>query len=395
MIILNPYQNKVLMPVPMAQWRPASRALPKDQFGRPDETKFRISGKLDDGYIKFRLWFDDRDAADAFMWDLAVWQIDGTPFPQENWHLPIDWYGEPELVPGLQLEFLTQVFLSTGAGSGNQTYTVPADWNNASNNVQTIGGAGSGGIVANNSGGAASTGGGGGAWNSNDNITLSGTADYNIGTGGVQNSHTFSNSGFTGNAGSDVWFNGITLGASSVGSKGGNAGNFGTGTASSASGGLASGGVGTGNDGGGSGSVSITSNRACTGGGGAAGPNGAGGTSANSNTVGTASSGGNGDNGSGGVGSAGLTTGSTSAGGDGAEWDATHGSGGGSGAFASGGTGTSSGLGGNYGAASGGASQATSSTHTLTAKAGAQGIIYINYIPALGAVWTNLAMMGM
>jgi hypothetical protein len=57
------------------------------------------------------------------------------------------------------------------------TWTVPADWNNANNTIEVIGGGGGGGA---NSTGDVGTGGGGGGYAKVTNKTLSGTVGFNI-----------------------------------------------------------------------------------------------------------------------------------------------------------------------------------------------------------------------
>ena len=112
----------------------------------------------------------------------------------------------------------TKIFLTSGT-----SWTVPGDWNPGSNTIECIGG-GAGG--KSNGGG----GGGGGAYSKVSNLSLTGSVTYQIGDGGGVNV-----------AGSDTWFNGASLAASSVGAKGGS---LGIATAGGV-GGLASAGTGT------------------------------------------------------------------------------------------------------------------------------------------------------
>lgn len=186
--------------------------------------------------------------------------------------------------------YLTIVtFLTTGPGS-NQTFNVPANWNNANNIVETIGGGGGGGAAGTSSG----RGGGGGAYARSNNVSLTpgGTATYQIGVGGTGGA----TSGANGTAGGDTWFNSTTLAGSSCGSKGGGAGG-GNGGASGSGGAGASGTGTTTNSSGGS-----ASNTAGSGGGGAAGPNGVGGASGTGNVGGATGGSGGGGNGGGSVG---------------------------------------------------------------------------------------------
>lgn len=193
-----------------------------------------------------------------------------------------------------------------GITSGT-SWTVPADWNNASNTIETIGGGGGGGAggvdgsIAGGSGG----GGGGGAYSKITNLTLtpSGSVTIQVGTAGA-----------VATAGGDTWFNGANLAASSVGSKGGGAGTSASGATggTAGAGGLASSGIGTVKTNGGAGGAGVTSVGSGTrgaGGGGAGGPNGAGaaGADGGNNSRGPGGGGGanNGTAGSIGVGNAG------------------------------------------------------------------------------------------
>lgn len=335
---------RVLPPVADREWRTPSQAQPKDAAGNENRTRFRLTARLHDGHVAWRGWFDDRDDADAFLWALAAGTLH---IERELWRLPAPWW-HPDLGEGLAYNFATVSFLTSPTGS-NQTYNVPSDWNSSNNTVEVIG-AGGGGAKSNTSGGAAG-GGGGGAYSKQTNISLTpgGTATYRIGSGGaVQTS-----SGTAGNAGGDTWFNGATLGASSVGAKGGGGG------PGTSNGGAASSGVGSVKySGGGGGARSLSGSGGGTGGGGAAGLNG------NGNTAGAGETdpGGSGDAGFGGAGGNYNST----VGGNGTEWT-THGSGGGGGAFRAGG---------NYGGGGGGASSGG------TSGAGRAGLIVITYTPA-------------
>ena len=102
------------------------------------------------------------------------------------------------------------VFLTTGT-----TWTVPSDWNSASNTIECIGGGG-GATSANSSN--VGTGGEGGHYAKSQNITLTPLATVNIaiGTGGT--------GGSSPTAGGSTWFNGTTLATSSCGALGGAAG---------------------------------------------------------------------------------------------------------------------------------------------------------------------------
>ena len=97
--------------------------------------------------------------------------------------------------------------LTTGPGTLNQTFNVPADWNSASNSISCIGAGGDGrvGVTSSSAGG----GGGGGAYSTITNLTLtpSGTATYTIGA------HATTSAGNTANA---TYFNGTTAAGASV-----------------------------------------------------------------------------------------------------------------------------------------------------------------------------------
>lgn len=309
---------------------------------------------------------------------------------------------------------MTQVFIL----QGTTTWSVPSDWNPANNTIECFG-AGGGGQTA--SGTNAGSGGGGGGYSKVTNLAgLSGTITVQVGAGGT-----------AGNAGTDTWFNGASLAASSVGAKAGLAGSNGTG-------GLGgerpsnTGGVGTTKNLGGTGGATTTAANGASGGGGAAGPNGngsaggsasgfnggagGGGNGGGSTTAGVAPTGNNGANGGvaqdGTAGGLGATTtgasgaggshgsgggggavntppaqdGSGGAGGAGIDIDASHGGGGGGGGGAGNGGGAfteqagNGGAGGNYGGGGGGSGFAASNGAGGT---GGNGLIVITYTPAV------------
>ena len=289
-----------------------------------------------------------------------------------------------------------RIFLTSGT-----SWTVPNDWNSASNTIEVIGGGGSVGVAGN-----AGQGAGGGGYSKKTNATLSAGASitYAVGAGGGG-----------GGGGGDTYLcnsssncGSISDTAVIVGAKGGT----GTGSnGSGAAGGAAGSGVGDVKySGGNGGSNSNCCSNGGAGGGGAAGPNGAGwnggaesanaafgggggGADAGSGAAGSAdsgSSGGNGgagptgtsggtgvgsgtgnpgSNGSGG-GGAGGSGNVGGAGGNGTEWDGVAGSGGGGGG--SGGA-ANGGNGGLYGGAGGGG----------RGGSGGQGIVVITYTPGI------------
>jgi hypothetical protein len=313
---------------------------------------------------------------------------------------------------------MTTVFLTT---TGSGTWTVPSDWNNASNSIEVIGAGGGG--AGGNWGGA----GGGGAYSKiiNLSLTVGASITIQVGVGGAGATTV----GGTASAGGDTWFNGASLGVSSVGAKGGSgadaAGNGGTGGASAS-------GVGTTKFSGGDGG-------ACPGfggggGGGAAGPSGAGaaggsssgnggsggggasggvaatgtannanpGTAGGNNSLGagggagsssTSSNGADGTAGGGGGGGAGNAAGTSTsaggAGGPGTDWDSTHGAGGGAGGSGRATTGTAPA--GSTGGLYGGGGSGAGATTGAPGGSGAQGIIVIQYTPAGGTTVTATA----
>jgi hypothetical protein len=310
------------------------------------------------------------------------------------------------------------VFLTTGT-----SWTVPADWNNASNTIECIG-AGGGGVDGTVAVVGAGGGGGGGAYSKIANLTLTpGSAiTVQVGTGGTRAA-----SGGTAGAGGDTYFNGASLAASSVGAKGGAGANGTTGGA----GGNAAIGVGTTKSSGGNGADGGAGRNGGPGGGGAAGPNGvgaigsvstsgefgggggggngggsAGATGAAGDTgnmggnnsggagggaggaaqsAGAAGIGGGGGGGGGGNGAGGGVGGAGGAGGAGTEFGPSHGSGGGGGGGGGDQTGVMStggngGAGGLYGGGGGGGAFVGAGTAGQGGN-GAQGLIFITYKP--------------
>lgn len=279
MLILRPYQPRVLLPVPMSQWRAPSQAEWKDQFGNPGiRTRFRVDGLLDDGHRLWREWFEDRDEFDDFLWRLPR-------------------------IPGVRYEFATVTDLTTTGSL--LSFTSPADWNDAANTIEVLGGGGSGrGLSSNNNG----TGGGGAGKSAIANLTFATpgttTASYQVGAGGAAASGGS-------NAGGDSWFNGATLGVSSVGSKGGSGGASGTGATNGGAGGAAGSGVGTTKYSGGRGGNISSTGFAATGGGSAAADNANGNNGTDISVNNTSSDGGADPTGLGGAGGRGGGTGLT------------------------------------------------------------------------------------
>ena len=177
MIILRPYETKILIPIPMVQWREPSQFVKRDQLGNPELiTRFILNAKTHDGVILWSGIFKSRDDFDAFLFSLGSGKIN-----QEKalWNLPTpNW---PELDTGLVYEFLTQVSITQSAGSAS-TYTVPNDYNSNSNGWEGLGAGGSGTVATGFQGGY---GGASGCFAAQKNIDLSRGVSTNIHVGGV------------------------------------------------------------------------------------------------------------------------------------------------------------------------------------------------------------------
>jgi len=404
----------------LREYAPSQR---KTLFGEANKTRFKITATLNDGYVVWRGWFDDRDDADAFLFaqatgslinDRGLWDLPNDTWTPQHDFINVGW--RPEFYPDISYEFATQRFL-TSTSASNQTDTVPSDWNSSNNTIEVIA-SGAGGIPADGTYGGG-VGGGGGGYSKATNVSLTpgGSVTFFLQAGGA-----------TSTSGSNCWYNGATIGASSVGATGGSAGTQSTGAGGA--GGTVS--VGSGYSGGAGGTRPSTPNGG-TGGGGAGGPGGtgaAGGASANAggggggngggsagsaastNTGGAggnaASTDGNGTGGAagtstvagqnggagagGGAGSSNTTGGKDAGNGTaGTYWDSTHGAsggggGGGGGASVSGNAGTAG-----YGGGGGGAGWGGSSG---TAAAGGQGLIAITYSPFFNLKF-NMPNLGM
>lgn len=385
-------RGKVLLPQRKREWQQSSQRAAI--YGIASITRWEVKAKHPDGSLFWCGFFYDREEVDAFLHALILGTLVHQP---PLWRSPVpEWHPDMFRIP-LIYECTTVSFLTSPTGS-NQTFNVPSDWNNANNNVSTIGAGGTARVA-----GAGSGGGGGGAFSRQTPVTLTpgGTTTYQIGA---------STNVATVNGG-DTWFAGTTLAGSQVGAKGGNS----TNGTSGASGGAAASGVGGTKNSGGAGGNGGTGGGS-GGGGGAAGPNGTGGAGGlNSNggggggggngggtaggtgtaccctttgtggnggnnslgagggTGGVGTDGGNGSNGGGGGGGGGVTApaneGDGGNGGNGVEWT-THGSGGGGG-----GNGLANSTGGSpgiYGGASGGGSNGS-------VKTSGQGVIRVEY----------------
>jgi hypothetical protein len=372
--------GRLLMPMARREWIASSQRPSFEPLAHGTLTRYKLTARLHDGHPAWVGWFDDREDADAFLFSAASGTL---LYERELWDLPSP-HWRPGMGEELAYEFATLVFLTAPTGS-TQTYTSPIDWNNLNNSISTIGGGASGAT----NGATAASGGGGAAFNKTTNFSFATpgttTATYQIAASAAGVSGTAD-----GTAGNSSWFNGTTLGGSTVGSVGGSQGlsNAGPGGA----GGVGSSGKGSSNNNGGTGgTVSAGSTSCASGAGGAAGPNGNGSNGVNNSTANSSTAGGNGGASGGGAGSAGGGA-SSSAGGNGTEFDASHGSGGGSGGTQTAGSVTTAGAGGNYGG--GGGAATTASGASRTSGVGQQGIVHLNYTPVVTRQF-NLAMRGM
>lgn len=378
MLILRPYETKVLMPLARRLWMPPSLSLPRDQLGNTDTKFHTITARDETGRVRWKGRFYDYEDADAFVHAVIASAEMGVPVPRELWDLPTPaWH--PDIWPWLSYEFASTRITTSSAGS-NQTLTSDATWNNSNNTVDCYGAGASGGSKTGSN--ATSTGGGGGLFSRISNFSYATpgttTAVVRVGAGG-----TGVVSGSNGNAGGNTWYNasadpGVGTDNSKCSAQGGQGGN------QAASGALA-GGLGgasasswgqTKNAGGAGGAVGASVSSGTTGAGGAAGPNGAGtaGADSTASSFNVQSAGGSGDAGSGGAGGAA----GSNAGSNGTEVDASHGSGGGGGGAAISTGPITGGAGGNYGGGGGGAK---TTSNTPTSGAGIQGMIVETWTP--------------
>jgi len=264
-----------------------------------------------------------------------------------------------------------QLVLTVTFFTASTTWTVPTDWNNASNQIECIG-PGATGAQTGGGSGIGADGAGGGAYASSSNLTYTAGNNITVTLGAIGDA-TANVDALT------TWVNNNANSAVAVLA----AGPLCRTGANPRVAGLASGSTGTTKFDGGTGGTGSTSN-AGGGGGGAAGQHGAGANAGNA-SGGTSGAGGNGDAGSGGAGGAATGFGAGNPGSSGTNFDATHGSGGGgSGA----GGGFSGGNGGNYGAGGGGGGAGSA------AGTGVKGLIRISYTPAVVAGF-NMPMLGM
>ena len=406
MIILSSEPKaKLLVPQRRLEWdQPSAHG-----YNIPNQTRFRLTARLNDGAIIWRGWFDDREDADQFLWSLLRGEI---IYDRDIWRLPNpQWH--PDFGPDLTYDFAIVTFL-TVAGS-NRTYTKPTDWNNANNLVECVGGGGngySGQGVAYGGGG-----GGGGAYSATPNLTLAGNTNYWCGNYAEGSYFGYSGTNWNssqiyadpGLSSTQVWYGGPGGLASNCRGTVKRDGGYSQNCYYGASGG---GGAAGPNGSGGLGGFSVDGYASSGGGGGGANggnhgnPGGQGlvGGKGGNNRLGSGGGDGgiNGTNGGGGGGGAGYGYGQAAVhagagGGNDQCWDATHGCGGGSGGGGDGGdsTGIVGGYGyagGNYGGGGGGGG---AGTYSGSSGVGAQGIIVVTYTPVSTVSGFNMPMLGM
>ena len=117
MIILpdtNIPSTRILMPVHDREWREPSLAQPKDQFGNQNQTRFILTARLSDGFVKWRGYFESRDDADAFLYSLVCGNLH---YEKALWKLPTP-HWSPCIDEGVVYDqLLVEVFLTTPTGS--------------------------------------------------------------------------------------------------------------------------------------------------------------------------------------------------------------------------------------------------------------------------------------
>lgn len=338
----------------------------------------------------FRHFVDDPEDFED-LWRQVTGQMPGLPdLPRPSWIPALEDY------PGLIYAADTITFLTT---TGSGSYSRPADWDDANNHIEGIGG-----------GGRYSDGAGYARVN---NQTLSSSTSYNVAAGLSTSTSpsllagentTFSSltaaggSSATPNAG-DVTHGGGTAGADgSVANWGAPGGPGGPTTAGS------NGGSGTASDypsagGGAANSTHNGSNATSTdGGNGGANRNNTGAGTGGSSGSHPGTAGTDGAGGGGGYGAAGVSTSGVGGdGGPGTEWDGSHGAGG-SGGSAGGQTSGTQGAGGNgalYGGSAGhGAFNVTGGTSGNSGTA-AQGLLVTTYTPLTGGLFKQTSMDGL
>lgn len=377
MIILpdkNICPTKFLMSVPKKEWMPSSQSISKDQLGNDTiRTRFRVRARLNDGFVKWIGWFDDRNDMDAFLWAVAKGTL---KYEKYLWDLSLpNW--NPDIGEELSYDFLTIQYLTGSSG----TYIRPVDWN-ATNNVAYAIAGGGGGARRNNTNQAGAGGAGGGACSGTANLNLEASVSYQVGGSGIGGTTL----GQSGTPGGDSWFNAPVSSPSYASANPAAKGGLGSTNGNGALGGDAAAGIGSARFSGGTGGNGQTTNGAGGGGGGAAGQNAVGGNGTN----GASGNGGNGGAGNGGIGGGGAgATADGGTGGSGTNFGSPYGSGGGAGGGGS--SVTVGGSGGSYGGGGGGGR--TTSTSSSSGGVGGPGFIYIHYEPP--GLWNNIPMLGM
>ena len=365
MIILpdrNIPKSKFLMPVNKKEWMPSSQAIFKDEFGNDSiRTFFVVKAVLNDGFVKWKGTFFDRDDFDAFLFSIATGTL---KYERHLWKLCFpEWH--PDIGENLSYEFASFTYI-TSTSSG-LSYTIPTDWDNSNNFIDCIGGGGSGCAFNSTNSNSRASGGGGGAWARRTNYETSPSTviGYTVATGGAAKTDSAANlTEVGGDSGG-----GTVFGASVVSATGGGGGNGATNTTASGGAGGSPGGDYTSGFSGGAGatcSASVSNG----GGGGAAGPRGRGNPQFTSSGTG---SGGTGDGGN------------TASDSNGTYYSASP-------AYGAGGGGSGGLSGGTYGAGGGGQ---RSLNATVSSGAGRQGLIVISYEPYVSRPFFNLPTLGL
>lgn len=315
---------------------------------------------------------------------------------------------------------MCRVYLTSGT-----SWTVPLDWNSASNTVEVIGG-GAGASGSSISYSSAGAGAGGYSKVSNISLGVGQSVTYQVGSAGSAGAARNNGDGPDGGNGGDTFFNGsgstCANSSPSVCAKGGNtSGDASNGSQAGGSGGASSGGVGTLKYSGGAGGSTDGGGFCGAGGGGAGGSGGSGGAGgtdtshsggcgggganggSTGETSGSTTGGNGGNNGSGSGGGAGGASGSSGsagtsgggggggggggangtggAGGAGIDMDSAVGAGGGGGGAGGNSTSKTGGAGGSYGGGGGGGGYGGSGSGG-SGGAGSKGVVLVTYTPS-------------
>ena len=58
-------RGRILMPMRKCEWMAPSQR--SGLYEIEDQTRYRITARLSDGFVVWKAWFDDREDADAFL----------------------------------------------------------------------------------------------------------------------------------------------------------------------------------------------------------------------------------------------------------------------------------------------------------------------------------------